>query len=112
SFGKGSVQNLFPLESGRSALKLTTARYYRPNGHNIHRGANDTEADQWGVRPDPGFEVSLDDQQSRRALRRWEIATYPNFPAAIDAPEDPPGTLAEIDPQLWRAVEAIQPAGG
>lgn len=37
TFGKGSVQSVLRLESGKSLLKLTTARYYRPNGVNIHR---------------------------------------------------------------------------
>lgn len=32
TFGKGWVQNIFPLEDG-SALRLSTARYYTPSGH-------------------------------------------------------------------------------
>ncbi len=34
SFGKGSVQSIIPLGDG-SALRLTTARYYTPNGKSI-----------------------------------------------------------------------------
>lgn len=34
SFGKGSVQSILPLDNGDS-LKLTTARYYTPAGHDI-----------------------------------------------------------------------------
>jgi len=34
SFGKGSVQSIFPL-AGNAALKLTTARYYTPGGRSI-----------------------------------------------------------------------------
>lgn len=34
TFGKASVQTVIPLENG-SALKLTTARYYTPNGRSI-----------------------------------------------------------------------------
>jgi len=34
TFGKGSVQTIIPLEDG-SALRLTTARYYTPNGRVI-----------------------------------------------------------------------------
>jgi carboxyl-terminal processing protease len=34
TFGKGSVQTVIPLEGG-SALKLTTAKYYTPNGRSI-----------------------------------------------------------------------------
>lgn len=35
SFGKGSVQSVFQLEKGEG-LRLTTARYYTPNGTSIH----------------------------------------------------------------------------
>ena len=34
SFGKGSVQTLLPLDNG-DAIKVTTARYYTPNGTSI-----------------------------------------------------------------------------
>src|SRR3989442_7352986 len=37
---KGSVQNVFPLRGGHSAVKLTTALYYTPSGRSIHRQAN------------------------------------------------------------------------
>ena len=32
SFGKGTVQQVLPLESGKSLLKLTWAGFWRPNG--------------------------------------------------------------------------------
>ena len=36
SFGKGSVQSVFPLQTDtKKALKLTTALYYTPNGRSI-----------------------------------------------------------------------------
>jgi carboxyl-terminal processing protease len=35
SFGKGSVQTIIPLGSGKGALRLTTARYYTPSGRSI-----------------------------------------------------------------------------
>jgi carboxyl-terminal processing protease len=49
SFGKGSVQSIFPL-SELEALKLTTAKYYTPSGRCIHRDEynhkfNDAEND-------------------------------------------------------------------
>ncbi|RLA09224.1 MAG: peptidase S41 [Gammaproteobacteria bacterium] len=34
TFGKGSVQTILPMKNN-AALKLTTARYYTPNGHSI-----------------------------------------------------------------------------
>ena len=35
SYGKGVVQSILPLQS-ESAIKLTTSRYYTPNGRSIH----------------------------------------------------------------------------
>lgn len=35
TFGKGIVQSIFDLQDG-SAIKLTTSKYYTPNGYNIH----------------------------------------------------------------------------
>lgn len=43
SFGKGSVQGIFPLSSGRGGIRLTTAKFYSPKGIEIH---------QHGVHPD------------------------------------------------------------
>jgi len=63
SYGKGTVQRLMRIESGRSLLKLTSATYWRPNGQNIHRMQSDTDLDQWGVMPSDGFEIALDDDE-------------------------------------------------
>ncbi len=70
SYGKGSVQNVILMENDTSALKLTTASYWRPSGKNIHRfpDKKDFEAakidpDEWGVRPDPGMEVKMKDEE-------------------------------------------------
>jgi carboxyl-terminal processing protease len=35
SFGKGSVQTIFPLGNNNGALRLTTARYFTPSGRSI-----------------------------------------------------------------------------
>lgn len=45
SYGKGIVQTIFPLESG-AAVKVTTAKYFTPNGNNIH-----------GIGIEPDYEV-------------------------------------------------------
>ena len=66
TWGKGSVQNVIELESGKSALKLTTASYQRPNGHNIHRFPDAKESDEWGVKPNDGYEIKLSDRESGR----------------------------------------------
>lgn len=49
SFGKGIVQSIFSMKDG-TALKLTSAKYYLPNGENIHKV---------GIKPD--YVVELPD---------------------------------------------------
>lgn len=65
TWGKGSVQRVIDLEEGRSALKITTASYLRPNGHNIHRFPGDTEEDEWGVKPSDNMEVKLEPHETQ-----------------------------------------------
>ncbi len=55
TFGKGSVQMLFPLGNRTSYLKLTTSHYYLPGGRCIHREENSKE---WGVDPDLTIEMT------------------------------------------------------
>ncbi|MEM8666933.1 MAG: S41 family peptidase [Planctomycetota bacterium] len=121
SYGKGTVQNILPLQFGRSALRLTVARYYRPNGHNIHRGKDATEDDEWGVSPDEGLEVELDDETLEKVAKRWREASYPSLASvggkdpSADA-EDPDSSDGDqeaenglsIDAQLLRAVEHLR----
>ncbi len=58
SFGKGSVQDLFPLAHGKAYLKLTTQYYQLPLGRIIHRK---TDAAEWGIEPD--LNVAMTDKQ-------------------------------------------------
>lgn len=48
TFGKASVQSIIALDDG-SALRLTTAKYYTPNGRLIHR---DEKTKKGGITPD------------------------------------------------------------
>lgn len=94
TWGKGTVQNLFELEGGRSALKLTTASYWRPNGKNIHRRKDAPPNEDWGVQPNPDFEVKLTleewDKVSRaRRERDLGHALKPSAPSP--APNDQEG---------------------
>lgn len=72
TFGKGTVQQLIRVESGRSLLKLTTATYWRPSGKNIHRMPGDSEAGEWGVTPDPSLEAKLSKGQYKD-WRRYRL---------------------------------------
>ncbi|MCC6511463.1 MAG: PDZ domain-containing protein, partial [Pirellulaceae bacterium] len=52
SFGKGTVQQVFEIDHASTAIKFTTARYFRPSGANIHRTPEMQPQDVWGVSPD------------------------------------------------------------
>ena len=55
TFGKGTVQNLFPLRNGAGSVKLTTARYHTPSGRSIHRlQAASAPDDEAAEADDPG----------------------------------------------------------
>ena len=38
---------------------MTTASFWRPNGRNLNRLATSKDEDDWGVRPDPGFDIKI-----------------------------------------------------
>lgn len=108
TWGKGSVQNVIRMESGASALKLTTASYHRPSGVNIHRFKGMKPSDEWGVTPDEGFLLQYTPQQwvawdrdrSARDVLRSEGAESPG-------PEGDSGD-AFADTQLAAAVNYIE----
>lgn len=77
TYGKGTVQQLVALESGKSLLKLTWASFWRPSGANIHRALGAPADAKWGVRPDAGYE---------RKLSPDEYATYRQYRSFQDGP--------------------------
>lgn len=56
TFGKGSVQQLFPLEGG-AQLKVTIAKWYTPKGKNINKE---------GIKPDKEVQLTADDANAGR----------------------------------------------
>jgi len=71
SFGKGSVQTLFYLDSGYSkAVKLTTARYFTPAGRSVQEG---------GIEPDirvPQLSDPDAERRQRLALRESDLRRH------------------------------------
>ena len=64
TFGKGIVQNIIPLNHG-DAIKLTTAKYYTPNGNYIHGVgvAPDVEVDyEYSGPQDQDYDKQYDSQ--------------------------------------------------
>ena len=105
TWGKGSVQNIISLEQGRSALKLTTAKYMRPSGKNIHRDKNAKPEDVWGVKPNDGYEVKYSNQELRNleTQRRDRLIVHNGQP--LEKTEEPENAF--IDRQLVKAIDYL-----
>jgi carboxyl-terminal processing protease len=108
SFGKGSVQNIIPLEGGTSFLKLTVESYFRPSGGNIHKFPDMSDEDEWGVSPSEGLAVELPPEE----YARWELSrrrkdVTSRIARRIDGDEndeaEPPA-----DRQLDKALEVLR----
>lgn len=110
TWGKGTVQNIIELEGRRAALKLTTASYWRPSGKNIHRREDASDEDDWGVRPDEGFEVVLTDEEADRVrIDRRKRDAFLNG-GRVDGTDDATEEDAAeplYDPQLHKAIEYL-----
>ncbi len=107
--GKGSVQQIIPLEGGNGGVKLTTSYYYLPNGSNIHKREGEP---MWGVDPSDGFYVAMshEEQVEMMEIRRSSDIIRPageqedNGHAAIS----PDWIEQELkDKQLARGLETI-----
>ena len=117
TFGKGSVQMLFPLDGRSAMLKLTTSHYYLPSGRCLHREENSTD---WGVDPDIKVEMTPEQMRAANEARQEqyilrEVNAAPaeskqevlNDVAAekqADAAEKPKKDLLSSDPQLSAAL--------
>jgi carboxyl-terminal processing protease len=103
SFGKGSVQTVYPLDDG-SGLRLTTALYYTPAGRSIQ---------EVGIEPDIVVEVVAEDEAAyeRRQLRERDLERhFTHEDAEPDADADAEAVVEEEaeDIQLVRAVEVLK----
>jgi len=100
TFGKGSVQMLFPLTDRTALLKLTTSHYYLPGGKCIHREESSTD---WGVEPD--LVVEMTPEQMRAAINaRQEQDILRDEGATGTVAAKASDNLLASDPQLSAAV--------
>ncbi len=104
--GKGSVQQIIPLDGGTGGVKLTTSLYYMPNGQNIHRHP---DSERWGVDPSDGFYVALDTEEFKAMIDARRENNVPR-PATLDDPNVDPNWIMEhmADPQLAAALKTMQ----
>lgn len=104
TFGKGSVQMLFPLDRQSAFLKLTTSHYYLPNGKCIHREENATE---WGV--DPDLLVELTPEQMRKIIdARTELDILRDLNANDADQRKTTAELLDSDLQLSAALFVLR----
>jgi carboxyl-terminal processing protease len=102
TFGKGSVQMLFPLSDRSAYLKLTTSHYYLPGGRCIHREETSTE---WGV--DPDVTVEMTPEQMRAAIdARQELDILRDANAA--PAEGQQEKINDVAPQVQQQVQKEQ----
>ncbi|HYF23346.1 MAG TPA: S41 family peptidase [Caulobacteraceae bacterium] len=115
SFGKGSVQTVFPLRQGREgAVKLTTGRYYTPSGRSIQKTGIEPDlevaqtkeqaeylAKNGSYFSEAVFRNALNSDEGKTRKGAHEVTEYP--PAAYDAKTG--------DFQLMRAIDVLK-AGG
>jgi len=87
SFGKGSVQTVEEFAATGGQMKMTTARYFPPLGRNIDKLSTEgkgKEEEEWGVKPDKGYEVKLSREErqeladvfrDREIIHRHDVPT-------------------------------------
>ncbi|MHB9155429.1 MAG: S41 family peptidase [Endomicrobiales bacterium] len=98
TFGKGSVQSVFPFPDG-NALRLTTAKYYTPAGRSIHR---DEKTGKGGIIPDVMVEVPRE-VEAKLYMQSEEIF------ASGKAPESKVKQQDRVeDAALQRAIDLIR----
>jgi len=101
SFGKGSVQSLIEL-SDKSALRLTTARYFTPNGSSIQA---------LGIIPDIIVEQAVWNDKQKTQIREQDLDNHFETPDNTDSTvieENEPLFGDETDYQLLRALDLLR----
>lgn len=111
SFGKGSVQTVFPLRNGQDgAIKLTTARYYTPAGRSIQRTGIEPDLEVAATREQAELIATKAFQFSEASLRNsLDAEDGMSRRAAHNPAEAPPeGFDEKQDFQLARAIEVLK----
>lgn len=104
SYGKGSVQELIPLDGNNGELKLTVAYYYLPSGRLVHKKK---DAKDWGV--EPQIVVPMDEEQQKKMQQaRLDLESFhrPTTKPASKPVAAAPATQP-VDTQLQRAVDTL-----
>jgi carboxyl-terminal processing protease len=108
SFGKGSVQTIFPL-TGNGAIRLTTARYYTPSGRSIQGvGITPNVEVQQTRTPAPHFAPEHEaDLQHILSVPGSEKSVPPPPPAVLPAAAQ---QIPRLPPENWPKLDPNKPA--
>jgi carboxyl-terminal processing protease len=108
TFGKGSVQTIFPLKDG-SGLRLTTARYFTPNGRSIQAKGIIPDILVKPALPEEEKVTPLPKQPMEKDLERHLIETEKGPPTEKEKPKKEEAKAKKpSDPQLERALELLK----
>jgi carboxyl-terminal processing protease len=108
TFGKGSVQTIIPLKDG-SGLRLTTARYYTPNGRSIQAKGIVPDFIVKPSRPEEEKEAVAPKLPSEKDLERHLMDVEKGAPKEKEKPKKEEGKEKKpVDNQLERAVELLK----
>jgi carboxyl-terminal processing protease len=81
SFGKGSVQGIFPLDDSASGIRLTTAKFYSPAGRPFNRVGVDPDVTvRTAAKPINGI-VNSDDATLSAAIQTARGLGQPRYQA-------------------------------
>ncbi|MGZ3568356.1 MAG: S41 family peptidase [Thermodesulfobacteriota bacterium] len=108
TFGKGSVQTIIPLKDG-SGLRLTTARYYTPNGRSIQAKGIVPDFIVKPARPEEEKEVVVPKLPSEKDLERHLIDVEKGAAKEKEKTKKEEGKEKKpVDNQLDRALELLK----
>lgn len=100
TFGKGSVQTIMPMNN-RAAIKITTARYFTPNGRSIQAE---------GIKPDIKIDkvkIEATENAADRAVTEAQLDRHLDNPTTSKTDKPAPVAAADLAKDDYEVYEAL-----